>query len=600
MICHIFKGGKMKYITTIFAGLLLPGMATAAPDQTPAAEEFMQPTQFIAANTHIITRDDIVKIQPTNVIELLRSVPGLQMVSTGGWGAAQGMFLQGGAEKQIQININGQRIGNAINGTSPIEYLDPQQIQRIEVATGAANANRGSSALAGTINIITLKASGKKSIKLASQIGNHQTQSYSGQYQGHLNKTDYLVNARFLDRIGPDFSQKQDETNGDKDAFRDTSYLFNIQHALSENQSLELSANQNQGHTEEDLNGASPERHFRNRAFSASWKADLTDYWSTQLSLANSKDWQRTLQQNAISSSARNSIKWNSQLRPFEGLAFDFGSHWQQERTATNGTSFFDLAIPKRRTGTTNFIQQTISSTDQQIQFGFQHHNVKGTSAEVTHNLAYQHQFSNWLVTASYYTAFNPPSLVEQASANLFSGGVIDSEKSKNYQVLLQGNIAGWSIQPKLFKNKYTATSGVKSEVYGLETYFSGQLKQIDLHGSFTLQDPENKTSNKQLSNQASYFANLAADYRWGKVLIGGDVFVEGSRYTNAENSNKLDALATVNLRSNYQYSKDILLGVKIENVFDESYSTFSDSNNVNFHNEPFGIYLSADLTLGL
>lgn len=129
-----------------------PMMVTASRTQQPAAA--------VPARVSVITRDDIERIQPPDLLELLRLQAGVDMARAGGPGAQTGVFLRGSNSNHVLVLIDGVRVSAAGTGAFTWEILDPALIERIEIVRGPRAARWGSDAIGGVIQIFTRRSDG--------------------------------------------------------------------------------------------------------------------------------------------------------------------------------------------------------------------------------------------------------------------------------------------------------------------------------------------------------------------------------------------------------------------------------------------------------
>ncbi|WP_156327771.1 TonB-dependent receptor, partial [Pseudomonas sp. NBRC 111129] len=119
-----------------------------------ASRQVESRTATSAANT-VFTRADIDRLQPTSITDLLSRVPGVQVAPTGGRGSLPGIFIRGTKAAQSLVLVDGVRIANATSGDSGLQFLDVDQIERVEVLRGSRSAVYGSDAIGGVIQIFT-------------------------------------------------------------------------------------------------------------------------------------------------------------------------------------------------------------------------------------------------------------------------------------------------------------------------------------------------------------------------------------------------------------------------------------------------------------
>ena len=128
--------------------LKLPDVVISANRQVEARNDSS------AANT-VFTRDDIERLQPASVTDLLSRVPGVQVAPLGGRGSLPGIYIRGTKSAQSLVLVDGQRIGNATSGDSNLQRLNINQIERVEVLRGSRSVIYGADAVGGVIQIFT-------------------------------------------------------------------------------------------------------------------------------------------------------------------------------------------------------------------------------------------------------------------------------------------------------------------------------------------------------------------------------------------------------------------------------------------------------------
>jgi vitamin B12 transporter len=135
----------LKYTITSLAvpGLLLAFLSTtvaAESSETDDGKIVVTATrtaqtvdQSLAAVT-VISRDDIERVQATDIVELLRTQAGVDVARTGGPGQQTSVFLRGTNSNHVLVLIDGVRAASASTGIFAWQTLDPSQIDRIETA----------------------------------------------------------------------------------------------------------------------------------------------------------------------------------------------------------------------------------------------------------------------------------------------------------------------------------------------------------------------------------------------------------------------------------------------------------------------------------
>jgi outer membrane receptor protein involved in Fe transport len=124
------------------------------------------PRRDDTATRIVVGRDEIAKYGDTNVLEVLKRVPGVTV--SGGAGRGSEVRMRGLGDGYTQVLINGERAPAGF----ALESLAPDVIERIEVLR-AATAEFSTQAIAGTINIVLRKVikRGQRELKLGVRHG---------------------------------------------------------------------------------------------------------------------------------------------------------------------------------------------------------------------------------------------------------------------------------------------------------------------------------------------------------------------------------------------------------------------------------------------
>ena len=86
--------------------------ALTLPDVVISANRQVQARNDSSAANTVFTRDDIDRLQPTSLTDLLSRVPGVQIAPTGGRGSLPGVYIRGTKSAQSLVLVDGQRIAN--------------------------------------------------------------------------------------------------------------------------------------------------------------------------------------------------------------------------------------------------------------------------------------------------------------------------------------------------------------------------------------------------------------------------------------------------------------------------------------------------------
>ncbi|HUQ10153.1 MAG TPA: TonB-dependent receptor, partial [Steroidobacteraceae bacterium] len=103
----------------------------------------------------VITRDEIEASPGLTLAEVLQRHAGAEFRATGGPGQPTGIFLRGAGAAQTLVLIDGLRAGSASAGTTAVEAIPLEMIERIEVVKGPMSSLYGSEAIGGVVQVFT-------------------------------------------------------------------------------------------------------------------------------------------------------------------------------------------------------------------------------------------------------------------------------------------------------------------------------------------------------------------------------------------------------------------------------------------------------------
>lgn len=153
----------------------------------------------------VIDATDIAAKQLTTVEEILKTVPGLDVMATGGAGSQASVFLRGADAKNTLVLIDGVMVNDPSSTTrnANLANITADNIERIEIVRGPQSVLYGSNATAGVINIITKTGKGAPSVYADVEYGSYNTWKATGGTSGSVG-----------DRFNWSFSASRTETDG--------------------------------------------------------------------------------------------------------------------------------------------------------------------------------------------------------------------------------------------------------------------------------------------------------------------------------------------------------------------------------------------------
>lgn len=169
------------------------------PEVAVTATRSERPLEKLPRNVTVITAEEIARLSPLTVTDLLKAVPGVVVRDYTGTGALASVDLRGFGETAGQhtlVLVDGRRLNQIDLSGVDFTNIPVENIERIEILHGPAGVLYGDSAVGGVINIITKKGKGAPGGRLQSTYGSWQTWGGRGYFQGTSGRLGWFVSAR--------------------------------------------------------------------------------------------------------------------------------------------------------------------------------------------------------------------------------------------------------------------------------------------------------------------------------------------------------------------------------------------------------------------
>ena len=160
--------------------------ADALPTIVITATRIPTPELEVASSVTVVTADEIAARQERTFAEVLKGIPGLNVVQQGGPGAETSVFMRGTNSNHTKVLVDGIDVSDPSNANAAFDFgqLLTQAIERVEVLRGPQSGLYGSDAIGGVINVITKTGSGPMRLSASVEGGTfdsfNQTAAVSG------------------------------------------------------------------------------------------------------------------------------------------------------------------------------------------------------------------------------------------------------------------------------------------------------------------------------------------------------------------------------------------------------------------------------------
>ena len=206
-----------------------PRPAPAAPSQAPAAA----PGETTALSTEqsaiagvpaytvgnavtVVTGEELRARQIRYAAEALRSLPGVSVGRSGGFGNITQVRIRGAEGNHTLVLIDGIEANNTADGEFDFSNLSADDIERIEIIRGPMSGLYGSNAVGGVINIITRRGQGPLTLTVRTEGGSMGTTDVAGRVAVGNDKAHLSVSYQVRETAGYNIAPVGDEDDGSR------------------------------------------------------------------------------------------------------------------------------------------------------------------------------------------------------------------------------------------------------------------------------------------------------------------------------------------------------------------------------------------------
>lgn len=562
-------------------------------------------------HTTVLTRQDIRDSLAVDLPALLQREAGIEISQSGGLGGNASLFTRGGRSAQTLVLVDGVRVEDAGFGTTAIQHLMLDDIDRIEIARGNVSSLYGSGAIGGVVQVFTRRGSGALAPYGEAMAGSRDTTRLVAGYGGEvgdlsgstrLNVSALRLDTRGFSAIDPRLAPL---ANPDDDGYRNESVSASLAQRLGASHEIGVRVLRTRAKIDYDDSFTGPTS-VQTAAQDLGmaqlyWDAQLLERWKSRITAAEGTDYRTDFLDGAFAfrSNTRNrQLTWNNDvsLTPAHGVSLSLERLEQEMDNSTFGQQKRDANSVRLgylgRLGA-HSLQANVRN-DKYSDFG---------NAD-THFLGYGFDLTDaWRLTASTSTAFRAPTFQD-----LFGFGgnpQLRPERARTNELGVQWASGASRVRTVAFHTDYqdaitfdnvtfTAQNVRKAKVTGVETSYGGRVAGIDLRAALTLQDAvEQEPGEVELPalRRAKAFGSIAALRTFGRWRLGGELLASGPRpdvdiatFERVE----LASYTVVNLLARFEYNRNLYFTARLENAFDEAYQLVHG-----FNTAPRGLFIS-------
>ncbi|MCW8834394.1 MAG: TonB-dependent receptor [Colwellia sp.] len=593
---------KKSLLSIAVAGVFSTSMSTLASEKENIEEiEVISVTasrtpmniEDSLASQVVITRADIERIQPKSVLDMLSTVAGIDISTTGGRGQSSSVYMRGANSGHTLVLLNGVRISSASLGSTNVQNIAPELVERIEIVKGPRAALWGSDAIGGVIQIFTRKLNGGEHF-VSANVGSEDYRMLNAGVGIEHGNGFTSISAEHEESDGFD---ARDDAETDDDGYSFDSLAINGQQQISNALSVNWLAQLDQGDTEYDSSFGANESEVNNHVWQLGanydWQAgNVTN--TTQFSLSQNRT-SNIGYGNGISKddgtqfdTRRNQYSLLNSSELTEQWQLNVGADLYQEEL--KGDTVYDEST---RDTSGVFAHIMFNGDKLSYELATRYDDVEGIESEVTYNTSVGYQVTDSTqLSVSVGTGFKAPTfndLYYPLQWGYVGNPDLSSETSESYEFSVKSQFDDLAIAVNVYQTdiedlidwsgsdkdgNVTPINVNNVDIQGAEfgANFLGFGGEHQFNVSYI--EAEDAATGKQLGRRAKEHVSYQFDTSVGNTDIYAEIQYKGKRYDYLWGGDvvKLDSYSLVNLGVSYPISSHFNIQAKVNNAFDEQY----------------------------
>jgi vitamin B12 transporter len=539
----------------------------------------------------VITREDIETAGPITLGELLQRKAGIELRETGGPGQPESLFIRGAGSAQTLVLVDGMRVGSATAGTTPIEHIPLEMIERIEVVKGPLSSLYGSDAIGGVIQVFTR---GKTVPHLFATVayGTDNDRRVSAGISTADQDTRVSLNAgyRAVDaRSASNPSSGPFVYNPDRDPFDNAFVNLHAAQKVWTGENIELDAFSSRARTHFDSGPSTEDLNVETvSGAKLSSSMNFTDWWTSRLTVGEGDD--KLVVTGAFPDrfeTRQLQATWLNETPLRDGRAV-LGAETVRQSILfdANATPF---ALDHRDTNSV-FAGANESYAGQRLEASIRYDDDSQFGTRTTGSASYGIELSpGMLVSGTYARGFRAPTFFDlygPTSDFYHPNPDLVPETSRSYEIsaTLQNALgARWRLSA--FDNRYdnlitydftqlTVLNVARARARGLEMTVQADWLGAHWRGAFTAQRPRDEDTGLRLQGRAERYGTFEVDRPFGSWSAGLGVVASGPRFDSPDEdpTTRLGGYAVVDMHLRYAVAKNWSVQLTAANIADRRY----------------------------
>jgi vitamin B12 transporter len=602
------------------AALLALAGAAKADDLLPetvvvTATRIPTPLDQIGSSVTLITEAEIDNRQQRTLPDVLQTVPGLNIVQTGGPGGQTSVFMRGTESRHTKVLVDGIDIADPAspNDAADLGKIFTGDIARVEVLRGPQSGVYGSDAVGGVINVITQAGEGAPRFTAQAEGGSFDTFNQRAGVSGSEGDFHYALSLDHvhagatpvtpLNLLPPGQKRNDDYYDGLTGSARlglDVTDNFDL--GLVTRYVDSVARVTNDAFLSVPPYSSAPSA-FQTRLGTLQYQTRASAHLSLwegrfdqTLGFAYNSTVSRSLDPdngNALGTGHRTKLDWQGDIKLGEGETLVLGAESERERLRVAQASGFTYNLKAGTTTNAGYAELQSVLGDFSNSLNLRYDDNSRFGSKLTYRVAptYTIAATGTRLKASIGSAFKPPSL-EQLYGPYSHNALLKPETSTGYDAGFEQDLGPVTAGVTWFRNDiknliaygpapaFALANIGRAMTQGVESFAAWKVgDSLSLRADYTYTDATDEVLHQELARRPRNKASLTADWQaTPELMLDATLVVTGPQIDGNRDFSiprlTMPGYAVLNLAASYRLTEGFTLFGRVENATDTQYQS--------------------------
>ncbi|HSJ98413.1 MAG TPA: TonB-dependent receptor, partial [Myxococcota bacterium] len=507
----------------------------------------------------------------------------------GGPGQPQGLSLRGAGAAQTLVLVDGLRVGSATVGTTSIENIPLELVERIEVVRGPLSSLYGSGALGGVVQVFT-RGKAVPHLFASAAYGSERDRRAAAGITTVDGGTAMVLSlgARKVDAPSATTARAPFCHDADRDPYENVFANLRLSQRLWQGEDLALEAFASRGRAAFDGCGADDRNDQTLAGARLTSSASFTRDWKSRLAIGQGRD--RLEIRGAFPNRFETRQDQASWINDFAvpGGSLVAGAEMLRQRVLTDPQRPA-FSVTERDTYS-GFAGLTQEWAGHRLEASWRHDDDDAFGERRTGSFAYGIEWPGiGRISATVARGFRAPTFFDlygPESGFYQPNPLLRPERNRSRELSLRsaaGSRPDWKLT--VFDNEIddliafvapTVANVDRARIRGMEAAARGQAWGVRWSAALTVQRPRDEATGRRLQGRAERFGSVRAERDFGPWTAGLSVHASGERFDapGEDPGSRLAGYAVVDARLRRAIGRHWSIEISATNLADRRYET--------------------------